>query len=157
MTTASDKQESKLVVDTLNQLFSQNKQLADKKESFQRKQNVNKRELEVALTVLLVDLASCDQNFDPEEYTMIQQGLTRIFGTSKDQVSALVNQANTALSNLRGSSSYLKLLNENLSSDEKKAVLCIIDQVIGADGVEDGFEVYLRTKFKDMLGISEAV
>lgn len=119
---------------------------------FQAK-GVNKRDLELAMTVLLVDLASADQEFDQQEYTVIMNGLIRIFGTSKTEVSSLVNQAKTALSNLRGVGRFADLLKENLSPEEKKHVMDVIDEVINIDGEVCDFEVYLQHKFAGLLGI----
>lgn len=112
------------------------------------------KELELALAVLLVDLASCDQAFDMQEYVIISNGLRRLFGTNKSDVRGLINQANLVLSNLRGTAKFSQLLQESLSEDEKRAVLEVIDEVIFADGVEDGFETYLRNKFMHALGLS---
>jgi len=124
------------------------------KKKFKRgKAGPDKRELELAVTVLLVDLASCDQNFDPQEYHVIINGLMRIFGTSKDEVSKLINQANLALANLRGVGRFAKLLKDNLDIDTKNTIMEVIEDIIMADGEEDGFETYLRHKFADLLGI----
>lgn len=144
---------NRLVVDTLNNLFAKNNAVNQRRDAYRKKKQVNNKELEVALAVILVDLASCDQNFEPQEYAVIQKGLTRLFGTDKSEVSALINQATTVLGNLRGSASYVKKLKDNLSLEERQTVMDIIDDVIESDGVEDGFEVYLRTKFADLLGI----
>ncbi len=126
------------------------KAFADASES-----GIDRSQLELALTVLLVDLASCDQDFDPKEYQVISSGLRRIFGTSKTEISGLVNQANLQLANLRGVSKFTELLRENLSLDERKAIMEVIEDVISADGQEEDFEVYLRTKLSDLLGINE--
>jgi uncharacterized tellurite resistance protein B-like protein len=117
------------------------------------KNKLQKRELEFALTVLLVDLASCDQNFDMREYTLIQNGLKRVFGTTKDEVSALVNEANNTLKNLRGSSRFAVQLKDQLGLDQRIAIMEVVNDVIGADGVEDGFETYLKHKFTELLDI----
>jgi uncharacterized tellurite resistance protein B-like protein len=66
-----------------------------------------------------------------------------------------VNQAVLALQNMRGSTSYIETLRENLDDAQRRAILEVIDDVIDADGVEDGFETYLRTKFADLLGLKE--
>ena len=118
-----------------------------------RRRNVPLMELEVAFAVLLVDLASCDQQFAPREYLAISSGLRRLFGTPKERVKALVNQANIILANLRGTSRYAALLKNNLDMEEKTAVMETIDELISVDGIEDGFEVYLRTKVADLLGM----
>ena len=117
------------------------------------KRKVPVAELELAFAVVLVDLASCDQKFAPREYQVIAGGLRRLFSTPKERVKSLVNQANVVLANLRGTSRFAMMLRDNLDGDEKRAVMETIDDLIGSDGVEDGFETYLRTKFADLLGM----
>ena len=106
----------------------------------------NQKDLELALAILLVELASCDQNFDMPEYHIISLGLYRLFGTGKDQVTALVNQAQGILANLRGTSKFANLLKDNLSEEQRKAIMEVIDDVITADGKVDGYETYFRHK-----------
>ena len=114
---------------------------------------VNKRDLEVAAAVLLVDLASCDKGFDQREYHMISIALKTVFGTPKDHIQGLVNQANVVLKNLRGTGYYSKLLKDNLESEAKRAFMECIEEIIGADGTQDGFEIYLRQRIADSLGV----
>ena len=118
-----------------------------------KKRKVPLGELELAFAVVLVDLAACDQHFAPKEYQVISNGLRRLFSTPKERVKSLVNQANVVLANLRGTSRFAMMLRDNLDDDEKRAVMETIDDLIGTDGVEDGFETYLRTKFADLLGM----
>ena len=117
--------------------------------------NVMQKEIELAVTVLLVDLASVDQNFDMQEYNTICNGLGRIFGTTREEVQALVNKANLIIANLRGTSRFADLLKQSLSVEQRTLVMEVINEVIGADGVQDGFEVYLKHKFTDLLGLGE--
>ena len=109
-------------------------------------------ELELALTVLLVELASADQSFEQSEYQLIANGLKSLFGTPKSEIQALVNQANNILANLRGTSRFAELLRDNLTEVQRQAVVDIINEMIAADGREDGFEVYLRNKIATILG-----
>lgn len=139
------------IVATLDKIFEKNQRVLNSNQGF-KERKVSKIDLEIALTVLLVDLASCDQNFDQQEYLIISKALKEMFGTSKSEVSSLVNQAELVLKNYRGTSTFIETLRDNLDKDEKSAVICIIDDIIAADGVEDGFETYLRAKFTDMLG-----
>ncbi len=141
------------VSDIINQHQLNANNLSQKRHKAPKKGNM-KRELELALTVLLVDLASSDQNFDQVEYHVMTAGLNRLFGTGKTEVSALVNQAQTILKNLRGVSKYAEVLKTNLSLEQRKVILEVIDDVIHADGEVDGFETYLRHKFADLIGVS---
>ncbi|RMD86622.1 MAG: hypothetical protein D6808_02930 [Candidatus Dadabacteria bacterium] len=113
------------------------------------------QDLEFAAAVLLVDLASIDQNFDMVEYQAIVNGLNRIFGTTHEEVQEMVNRANRVLKQLRGTSRFGELLRKNLPETERKAIMDLINEVIMADGKEDGYEIYLREKFKEMLGLSK--
>lgn len=147
--------------DTLQAMFANNDRLIDNSLKargieLQKKQKakISKRDLELALAVLLVELASCDQSFDPHEYQIISNGLMRVFGTTKSEVKALVNQANLVLSNLRGTSKFGTLLKDNLGDAERQAIMEVINEVIVADGIEDGFETYLKHKFSDLLGVA---
>lgn len=114
----------------------------------------NRREIELAAVVLLVDVASADQNFDSKEYQAISDGMRRTFGTSKEQVAALVQEAKTALANLRGATKYADILRDGLEPKERQAVFELIEEVIAADGQVAGFEEYLRQKFAKLLGIT---
>ena len=140
---------------TLDDVFAESDNLEKKQKMSRRAEaySVSQRELEVALTVLLVDLASCDDDFDPREYQMLSNGLRRVFGTAKHEVQALVNQAKLAIANLRGTNKFAALLRDNLDEEKRRAILEVIDDVIMVDGVEDGFETYLRCKYADLLGL----
>ncbi|MCO6430708.1 MAG: TerB family tellurite resistance protein [Deltaproteobacteria bacterium] len=116
-----------------------------------KKKSIPIKDLELALTVLLVELASCDQTFEPQEYNILQNGLRRMFGTSKHHVQALVNQATVVLKNLRGTSRFGDILKKNLDQKQREAILEIVEEIISADGVQDGFEIYTRNKIATML------
>ena len=141
-----------ILSNTIGNIFNKQKQLHTTGGKHNKGKR-NEKELELSLAVLLVDLASCDQDFDPAEYQVISSGLRRMFGTSKMQLPSLVNQAKSALANLRGVSQYASKLKEELDEDEKKAVIDIIEDLIMADGKEDGYETYMRAKFMDLLGV----
>ncbi|MCB0328125.1 MAG: TerB family tellurite resistance protein [Bdellovibrionales bacterium] len=140
---------------TVQQLLAQQEVAIDKahKERKRYTGNVAKRDIELAVTVLLVDLASSDQDFDPAEYQVIVRGLMRMFGTPKHEVSALVNQAQNVLRNMRGIGRFGATLKDNLSLDERETVMDVIEEVIAADGVEDDYEIFLRQKLKGLLGL----
>ena len=142
------------ILASVDRIFA-NTQTPDNRKQYNltKTKKTNKKDLELALTVLLVELASCDEKFQPEEYHLIATGLKRIFGTTKEQVQALVNQATQTLRNLRGTSQFGSLLKENLDEETKTAIMEIIDEVIHADGVVEGFELYFRHKIAGFLGI----
>jgi len=109
------------------------------------------QELEFALTVLLVELASSDENFDQEEYHTITMSLQRVLDTDRAKAKEYINRASVSLSQVRGTTSYARLLSENLSLDERRMVTDIIDELISADGQQDPFEIYHKNRIRHIL------
>ncbi len=109
------------------------------------------QELEFALTVLLVELASSDENFDQEEYHTITMSLQRVFDTDRSKAKEYINRASVSLSQVRGTTSYARLLSENLSLDERRMIVDIIDELISADGEHDPFEIYHQNRIRHIL------
>lgn len=146
----------KLINDAIQGMFTGQKiDLALHGKSGKKGKGAAPRELELALAVILVDLASADQNFDQNEYQAIALGLRRVFGTSKDQMQVLVNQAKVQLAGLRGTGRFAEMLRDNLTEKDKQAVMEVIEDIIAADGKEDGYETYLRTRLQSTLGIKQ--
>lgn len=153
---------SDIFKDTLRNTFQRHNEVVDQivqnrqgsSKGKPQKGGNNRREIELAAVILLVDVASADQNFDNKEYQAISDGMRRTFGTTKEQVGALVQEAKNALANLRGASKYADLLRDNLDAKERLAVYELIEEVIAADGQVAGFEEYLRQKFAKLLGIT---
>lgn len=149
---AEEKNSKHLLGRTLQSIFEQN-ELAKKEHQLKKKGEVARRDMEVAVAVLLVELASADQNFEQSEYVVITNGLRKIFGFTGSNIQALINQSVNTLKNLRGTSHFSSLLRENLSTVEKNSVLEVVEEIIKADGKEDGYELYFRDKIKKTLGL----
>ena len=118
-----------------------------------RKSAAKKLDLELALTIILVDVASCDGEFEQSEYHVISCALRMILGSCRTDMSKLVNQAKLALANLRGISRYAQILCDCLEENERRFILQAVENVIMADGREDDFETYMRHKLADLLDI----
>lgn len=114
---------------------------------------IDKSDLELALAVVLVDLASTDEQFDPLEYEVISSGLRELFGTTKDRVQQLVNQSKQILGSLRGTSKYTDQLRQNLNEAQRREILSIIEDLIAADGKEDPFEIYMKDRLAKALDL----
>ena len=115
------------------------------------------RELELALVVVLVDLALADGIFDPREKEIIYHGVESRFGSSRAEVIDLINQATVILNGLRGSSRYTTILRENLDLNKRVEVVHLINDLIAADGKEEGLETYLRERYAKALGVTVKV
>lgn len=141
------------VQNVINGVFGANSRYLQAAQGQNMRGNKKEGNLPLAFAVVLVELASSDQKFDPVEYNAICNGLKRLFGATREQVSALINQANLTLGNMRGTSEYTELLQKGLSEEDKLAALDVFDEVINADGEVDGYEAFLRQKFLRLLGL----
>ncbi len=118
-----------------------------------KKDSPPQQQLELALAVLLVELASSDEGFAQKEYQVIIRALHQVFGVARDRAKRHINEAVTILKNLRSTSEYALRLREHLTANELTLVARCIDDVMDADGVQDGFEIYYRRRFRELLGI----
>ncbi|WKZ57968.1 MAG: TerB family tellurite resistance protein [Bdellovibrionota bacterium] len=116
---------------------------------------VSRDEIELAVTVVMVDIANSDQNFCTNEYVMIQNGLRRLFGTDKTKVPKLVQEAKQIIANMRGATSFRETLRDGLDIQQKLAVVECINELIDADGAQDGFEIYLKQRLRAALGLPD--
>lgn len=141
------------IFNSLESVFAKHDREIEQSRSQLTEKKTSRKNIEIALTVLLVDLASCDQAFSPKEYQVISSALRRMFGISHDAVSALVNQANQIIAGLRGTSEFAETIRDEMTLEERKTIMKIIDEMIMADGKVDAFEEYLRQRFITLLQI----
>lgn len=113
-----------------------------------------RKELEFALTLVFVDIASCDdEGMDSREYQAILDSMRRIFGLGVTDVQKMISSAQQVLKNFSGVSSFARLLKDNLSQDERRMVQEQIQDIIKADGIKDGFEIYFAKKYEKLLDL----
>ncbi|MEN9846533.1 MAG: hypothetical protein RIS36_1680 [Pseudomonadota bacterium] len=115
----------------------------------------SKEEIALAAAVVLIEIASSDHVIDTFERTVIISGLKSLFRLSDETANGVINRAKAQLSSMRGSSSAAELLRDSLDISSKRAIAQVIDNLIRCNGVVDGIEVYLRKRFRDILGLSE--
>lgn len=114
-----------------------------------------KEEVALAAAVVLIEIASSDHVVDKFERTVIINGLKSLFRVSDETANGLMNRAKAQVSSMRGSSSAAELLRDSLDLASKRAIAQVIDNLIRCNGVVDGIEVYLRKRFRDILGLSD--
>lgn len=115
---------------------------------------VTQRDLEYALVLLLVELATCDDGFDEPERYAITNGMARLFGTVPSDVAILISRAQHTLNSFRSTTKASEILRQHLTQDQRHEIMAIIDNVIHADGKTDGFEMFHRHKFARLLDIT---
>ena len=115
----------------------------------------SKEEVALAAAIVLMEIASSDHVVDKFERVVIHNGLKGLFKVSDETASGLIAKAKSRLGSMRSSASEANILRDNLDSASKKAIAQVIDNLIRCNGVVDGMEIYLRKRFREILGVSE--
>jgi hypothetical protein len=66
-------------------------------------------------------------------------------------------RAKAQLSSMRSSSAQAEALRDALDPASKRAIAQVIDNLIRCNGVVDSVEIYLRKRFREILGITEDI
>lgn len=114
-----------------------------------------KDEVAYATTMMLMEVALCDHAIDRFEKTVIHSGLKGLFKLSDETANNLMSRAKANLSSMRGSSEHVEVLRDSLDAGAKRAVAQVMDNLIRCNGVVTPGEVYLRKRFREILGIEE--
>jgi uncharacterized tellurite resistance protein B-like protein len=109
----------------------------------------------LATAIVLLEVASSDHMVDRFEKSVIHNGLKSIFRISDQQAASLVVKAKAALGSMRSSSAEASMLRDILDPASKKQVANLIDTLIRCNGVVDSMEVYLRQRFRSLLGLPD--
>ena len=119
------------------------------------KKNTKGIDVPLATAIILLEVASSDHIVDRFEKSVIQNGLKSILKISDQGVNNLLLKARTHLSSMRSSSAEASQLKDILDPATKRAVANLIDTLIRCNGVVDSMEVYLRKRFRSMLGLDD--
>jgi uncharacterized tellurite resistance protein B-like protein len=112
-------------------------------------------DIPLATAIVLLEVASSDHIVDRFEKSVIHNGLKSIFRISDQQATALLTKAKSALASMRSSSAEASMLKDLLDPASKRAVAALIDSLIRCNGVVDTMEVYLRQRFRSLLGLPD--
>lgn len=115
----------------------------------------NKAELSLATAIILMEIASSDSQVDKFEQSVIHHGLKTLFDISDETAAGVVARARAHLGNMGSSSTYASLLKDTLDPGTKRSMASIMDNLIRCNGVVDGMEIYLRRRFRDLLGLPD--
>lgn len=112
-------------------------------------------DVQLATAMILVEVASSDHMIDRFEKSVIHSGLKSIFRISDENAAGLLAKARSALSSMRSSSAEASMLKDYLDPSTKRAIANTIDTLIRCNGVVDTMEVYLRHRFRSLLGLPD--
>ena len=117
--------------------------------------HADEHQIDLAWTVLLVDMASIDNDFSPRESYFIKQKLKEHLGVGYDEAVALVERASKLVQSDKSLDGFGKYLRDHLSLSKRKELLAVMDELIDEDQVDHPFEADLRKRFIKRLGLSE--
>lgn len=112
-------------------------------------------DVRVATAIVLLEIASSDNTIDKFEKSVIHNGLKSIFRISDQAALGVVAQAKSAIMSMRSSSAEASMLKDLLDPASKRAIANLIDSLIRCNGVVDTMEVYLRQRFRTLLGLPD--
>lgn len=108
----------------------------------------------MATCALLLEVASADNEFAPEECQRIIEILVKRFDLPQDDAEELVRAANERRAQSVDLWQFTHQVNESCSQDEKVAFMEEIWRVIYADHTLDGHEDYLVHKLAGLLNLT---
>ena len=111
------------------------------------------RRRELAAAVLMVEVARADFDHDAQEQAVVERELQQHFGLDAASIKTLVQQAEETADREVSLHRYIQTLNDELSYEDKLAVLRMLWQVAYADGVLEKHEEHLMRPYADLLHI----
>lgn len=107
--------------------------------------------VEEAITVLMVEIMMSDHDQDTREQAAIVERLMDRTGEPREDIQALVTRARQTHADSHDLYQFTKLLNEQLSVDEKMDLMVDLWRTALADGVIDKHEDHMIRRLSDLL------
>ena len=112
--------------------------------------------LRVATSVVLLEAATADSNFSPQEQEKIIEILKSRFQMNDESVKELIDKSEQKRENSTDLWYFTDLINENLNNEEKYNLMELVWEVIYSDGTLDKFENYIAHKLLNMLNLDHS-
>jgi len=112
--------------------------------------------LKVSTCVILLEAATADSNFSPEEQEKIIQILKSRFQMDDESVKELIDKSTVERENTTDLWYFTNLINENLDNEEKYNLMELVWEVIYSDGTLDKFENYIARKLLNMFNLDHS-
>jgi len=112
--------------------------------------------LKVSTCVVLLEAATADSNFSPEEQEKIIQILKSRFQMDDESVKELIDKSTVERENTADLWYFTNRINENLDNEEKYNLMELVWEVIYSDGTLDKFENYMARKLLNMLNLDHS-
>lgn len=117
---------------------------------------LNEHKIDIAYTILLVNLACIDNDFSPRESYYIKHALREHLDVSYDESVALVKRAKKIIDekdiNLDNFGRYLR---KHLTKSKRDELLETMDTLIDEDRLKHPLEKHLRERYRKLLELED--
>ena len=132
-------------------------QLAPKAEGAgPKRQRVTDRQLQLAMAVLLLEVARCDFDLRADELNAVSAGVRDILGLTEDEAAAVVRFAEEEVRQSKRIHEFTNLVDRHYTPEQKKTVVQYLWQVAFADAQLLPSEEYLVRKISELLHVPQA-
>ncbi|HHZ87625.1 MAG TPA: TerB family tellurite resistance protein [Chromatiaceae bacterium] len=114
------------------------------------------RRIKVATAALMVELSRVDDAVTDDEKGLIERQLKLRFDLSEAEAAELIGAANSELDDSSCLYEFTRLVNENLSAQERVEVIELLWGVALADQVLDSYEEHIIRRIADLLYVSHS-
>lgn len=111
------------------------------------------RQITLATCVLLLEIATTDDDFSIKEETSIRKILSERYKLSSTDIDDLIKEASVSREDSTDLYEFTYILNKHLSKESKQKLIHSVWDVIYADGVFDQYEDHLVHRLSDLLHI----
>ena len=133
-------------------MFNKLKTIFDKKIE---EENVKFDTVQIAISTLMIQTAVYDGVFDEEEKSKILELIKKYFSFNEDQKLSLFKIAMKVNDDSNDMHQFTRVLNDNLSEEEKLNIIEMLWKIIISDGHIDDYENALIRKISGLLYISD--
>jgi len=114
----------------------------------------DRERIDVAVAVVLLEVAHADKNFEPLEKRLVEGLLQKRFDLNAAAASELMTLAEQVRADSFDLQQFTSQINQNFNREEKLAVMETLWRIIYADGVLDKFEDALARQLASLLRLS---
>jgi uncharacterized tellurite resistance protein B-like protein len=118
-----------------------------------QKSRVTDRQLQLATAVLLMEAARCDFDLRADELHAVLGAVRRMMGLSEDEAVTVIRFAEEEVRQSRRLYEFTGLIDQSYTTEQKKALVQHLWQVVFADAQLVASEEYVVRKIADLLNV----
>jgi len=111
-------------------------------------------EITIATAALMIEIGLADSHIQKEERQTIEQAIQHTFDLDEEDALQLISIAENEVDNAVSLYEFTRLLNEQLSREERIRIVEMLWRVAFVDSVIDKYEEYYIRKIADLLYVS---